>query len=367
MIALALAVPATAAGEVTLEQVGTFAQPTYVTAPRGDTARIFVVEKAGTIRVVKDGSVLAKPFADLTARVTSTGERGLLSIAFAPDYDASGRLYAYFTNLDGDIEVDELRRSPADANLADPSYRRTVFTVAHRFAANHNGGQLQFGPDGLLYAGTGDGGGGGDPQGNAQNPASKLGKLLRIDPAKAGAQPEIVALGLRNPWRFSFDRWTGDRIIADVGQGQVEEVDFNGGDGANFGWNRFEGDQLYNPQTVIQGPVVDPVVTHRHSEGWCSITGGYVVRDVAVPELFRRYVYGDFCKGEIYAVSLPDGEPAPTGLKVPALSSFGEDGCGRVYAASLGGPVYRLTTRGLCVLVPSWASRGRSAIARSTH
>src|SRR4051794_15732943 len=345
-VAAALAAPGGAQAAVSLVKVGDFSNPVYVTAPPGDASRVLVVERPGTVRLLRDGALATAPFIDLTDRVLSGGERGLLSIAFAPDYATSGLVYAYFTNSDGDIEIDELHRSGANPDVAGSP--RSVVTVAHRSAPNHNGGQLQFGPDGKLYAGTGDGGGAGDPDGNAQNDASMLGKLLRVNPAGGAA---VFAKGLRNPWRFSFDRATGDLVIADVGQDAVEEVDFAPapglGAGANYGWDRFEGDTVYDNSVRISGPVVSPVLVHRHDDGWCSITGGYVVRDPDVPELAGRYLYGDYCKGALYSATLPGaGDDAPVGLTIPSLSGFGEDASGRVYAASLDGPVYRLAGSG---------------------
>jgi hypothetical protein len=351
-VALAAALaPAARGAPVTLAQVGTFSEPLYVTAPAGDT-RVFVVQKLGLIKIVKNGAVLPTPFIDLSQRQTASGgEQGLLSMAFAPDYASSGLFYVYFTNPAGNIQVDELRRSADNPDVADPGYRRLVLEVPHPGQTNHNGGNLQFGPDGLLYAGTGDGGGGGDPNGNAQNTASNLGKLLRVDPRQAGAAPAQFAIGLRNPWRFSFDRQTGDLSIGDVGQNAVEEVDFapapNRGQGANYGWNRFEGNTQFGASNDRNG-LTFPVITHNHSDGWCSITGGYVVRDPLLPELAGRYVYGDYCKGDLYAATLATGasDDAPLGLHVASLSSFGEDACGQVYATSLDGPVYRLSSGG---------------------
>jgi glucose/arabinose dehydrogenase len=351
-IAVTLAVPSAAPAALTLAQIGTFASPVYVTAPPGDAARIFVVEKGGTIRIFRDGTTLGTPFLDITSRVNSAAnERGLLSMAFAPDYANSGLFYVYYTDQNGDLNVDEFHVS-ANRDVADPASRRQVFSppIQHRQFDNHNGGQLQFGPDGLLYAGTGDGGSGGDPNGNAQNPNSMLGKLLRIDPRIRDATPSIFALGLRNPWRFSFDRQTGDLVIGDVGQGRVEEVDFAAapgrGEGANYGWNRFEGNEDFSTGQPVTNPppgFTFPVITHTHSDGWISITGGYVVRDTNVPELMGRYVYGDFGKGDLWSATLPGAsDDRATGLHVASLSSFGEDACGRVYAASLNGPVYRI-------------------------
>src|SRR3954451_4554490 len=211
---------------VHLRRIGTFASPTYLTSPPGDKRRLFVVEQAGTIREIRDGRKLAKPFLDIHSQVLSGGERGLLSMAFAPDYAKSGLYYVYYTGHDGDIHVEEL-----------PS-RRQLVRIEHSTYPNHNGGQLQFGPDGRLYAGTGDGGGGGDPFRNAQNPKRLLGKILRFDAARR--KPQVFAIGFRNPWRFSFDRATGDVVIADVGQDKYEEVDFAKRGtlgGTNFGWS----------------------------------------------------------------------------------------------------------------------------------
>ena len=345
---------ASSAQAATLTQVGgtTFSSPVYVAAPPGDTSRLFVVEQAGTIRLIKDGVTQSTPFLDISSLVIAGGERGLLSMAFAPDYATSGLYYVYFTNQsgNGDIEVDEFRRSGGNPDVSDPAPRRTLFTIEHSEFGNHNGGQLQFGPDGLLYAGTGDGGSGGDPHGNAQNPNSNLGKLLRIDPTDNAATPAVFAFGLRNPWRFSFDRQTHDLIIGDVGQGREEEIDFAAapglGQGANYGWNRFEGDLTYpdgNPVSAFPSDVVGPVITHTAASGWHAIVGGYVVRDPALTDLAGRYLYGDEVKGELWSATLPKAcDDAFTGLRVSHVSGFGEDASGHVYAASLDGPIYRL-------------------------
>src|SRR4051812_24307401 len=220
LVAVTMALVAgSSAQAATLAQVGTFSSPVYVTGAPGDTSRQFVVEQGGTIRVIRDGVTLSNPFLDITSRVLSGGERGLLSVAFPPDYQASRRFYVYYTNRpNGDIEVDEYQRAANNPDVAAGPTKQPLFTIPHSEFPNHDGGQLQFGPGGLLYVGTGDGGSGGDPHGNAQNRASNLGKLLRIDPRQPGAQPEQFAIGLRNPWRFSFDRQTGDLAIADVGQ-----------------------------------------------------------------------------------------------------------------------------------------------------
>jgi glucose/arabinose dehydrogenase len=352
---------------VRLLLLGRFNEPTYVTAPRGDRRR-FVVEREGRIRVVQGGRVLPRPFLDISDRVTTGGESGLLSMAFAPDYVSSHRFWVYYTDNEGFIQIDQFRTPAGTPNRADPGSRRSVIRVPHhRF--NHKGGQLQVGPDGMLYAGFGDGGSGGDPDENAQNLGRMLGKLIRIDPrpgggytvpssnpfrGRAGALPEIYAYGLRNPYRFSFDRRLGSLIIGDVGQSSVEEIDFvpgrSGGraprGGSNFGWDTFEGRSRYESGSAPGH--APPVLQHTHNEGFCAITGGYVIRD---PSLGRgwtgRYVYGDYCDGTLRLARLrrPTASSTPTRLKVNSLVSFGEDGRGRVYAVSLDGPVYRLGRR----------------------
>jgi glucose/arabinose dehydrogenase len=339
----------------------------FVTAPPGDRRRLFVVEQAGRVRVLVGGRLRATPFLDIRGQVTAGGEQGLLSIAFAPDYATSRRFYVYFTDRSGDQRVVEYRRASRDR--ADAGSARLVLKMDDE-ENNHNGGLLLFGPDRRLYIGTGDGGGAGDehgPRGNAQNLGSLLGKLLRIDPAQAGSEPyrvpadnpfvgrggargEIYSYGLRNPWRYSFDRRTGDLAIGDVGQNEVEEIDFvrrGRGRGANFGWRPFEGRSRYAPGESAPGHV-PPVITRSHGDGWCSITGGVVVRDPRLPALRGRYVFGDFCKGRILSARLSAGRARSvraTPLKVDSLSSFGEDARGRVYAVSLGGSVFRLAAR----------------------
>jgi glucose/arabinose dehydrogenase len=356
--------PAGARG-VRLRRIGRFASPTYVTAPRADRSRLFVVERAGTIRLIRDGRRLSRPFLDIRGSVSTGGERGLLSMAFARDYASSGRFYVYFTDNRGDIRIQEYARSGGDPDVAAGGSARNVLTVGHRRFANHNGGQLQVGPDGMLWIGTGDGGGGGDPFGSGQDRGTLLGKLLRIDPrpgggrsyriprnnpfrGRSGARPEIWAYGLRNPWRFSFDRRTGALNIADVGQGAQEEVNFRRrrGRGANYGWNVFEGRRRYRSGRAPGH--VRPVLVQSHSNGSCSITGGYVVRDRRLSGLFGRYVYGDLCRSRLRSAVLRRGRARgdrPMRVSVGSLVSFGEDAAGRVYAVSINGPVYRLDPR----------------------
>jgi glucose/arabinose dehydrogenase len=351
----------TGQGGVRLEKVGSFDQPVYVTQPAGERNDLFVVEQPGRVVVVRNGKVSSKPFLDVSGQVSCCGEQGLLSIAFAPDYRQSGHVYADFTDTAGDTRVVEYTRSSSDPLTVDPATARTVLAVNQPYP-NHNGGQLQFGPDGDLYVGLGDGGSEGDPNRLGQDLSTPLAKILRITPSggvpkdnpfvgRAGARPETFAYGLRNPWRFSFDSRTGDLWIGDVGQDNWEEVDgitFRDAAGANFGWSAFEGDQPFNSDQHAAG-AVRPVLTYSHANG-CSVTGGYVVRDRSLPTLYGRYLYGDFCNGVLRSFTAIPGRPATDdralGLQVPSLSSFGLDSAGHVYATSLNGPVYRLVASG---------------------
>ena len=362
------AAAAPAAGGVKLVSVGKFNMPLYVTAPPKDLRRVMVVQQGGRISVVRDGKSLGRPFLDISSRVTAGGEQGLLGLAFSPDYAKSGLFYVYFTRRDGKQEVAELRRATSDR--ANAGSIRSVLVMDDP-EANHNGGQLNFGPDGLLYIGTGDGGGGGDQHGtigNAQNLGSLLGKILRINPrrsgskaysvpasnpfvGRAGARREVYSYGLRNPWRFSFDRVAGDLIIGDVGESAVEEIDFTTIEqarGGNFGWRVREGNRQFSDESV--DGAIEPVIVRTHDEGWCSVTGGYVVRDPALSSLRGKYLYGDFCKGIIYGARLSSsgasGNARVAGLpQIAALSSFGEDARGRIYVVSLGGAVSRIAAR----------------------
>ena len=352
---------------VRLLLLGRFDQPTYITSPPRDRRR-FVVEREGRIRIVQRGRVLRRPFLDISNRVTTGGESGLLSTAFARDYRTSRRFWVYYTDREGFIQIDQFRAGAGTPNRADPASRRSVIRVPHhRF--NHKGGQLQVGPDGYLYAGFGDGGGGGDPDENAQNLGRMLAKLIRIEPKpdggytippdnpfrnRAGALPEIYAYGLRNPYRFSFDRRTGSLTIGDVGQDEIEEIDFipgrSGGrqprGGYNFGWDSFEGRNRYESGSAPGA--IAPVLQHTHSSGFCSITGGYVIRDRSLGRGWTgRYIYGDYCDGTLRLAALrrPNARTKPTRMHVDGLVSLGEDSRGRVYAISLNGPVYRIGRR----------------------
>jgi glucose/arabinose dehydrogenase len=352
---------------VRLLLLGRFDEPTYVAAPRGDKRR-FVVEREGRIRVVQGGRVLGTPFLDIADRVTTGGESGLLSMAFAGDYSQSRRFWVYYTDNQGFLQIDQFRASASNRNRADPGSRRSVIRVPHH-RSNHKGGQLQVAPDGTLLAGFGDGGAGGDPDENAQNLSRMLGKLIRIRPNpnggysipadnpfrnRPGARPEIYAYGLRNPYRFSFDRRRGDLTIGDVGQDEIEEIDFvrgrSGGraprGGDNFGWDTFEGRSRYESGTAPGH--LPPVLQHTHGQGFCSITGGYVIRDRSLGRgWYGRYVYGDYCDGTLRLSRLrrPSASTRATRLSVSNLVSFGEDSRGRVYAVSLDGPVFRIGRR----------------------
>jgi len=355
-------------GGVRLVEIGEFEQPVYVTQPPGEDRDLYVVEKGGRIvRVGGDGGD-AETFLDLADEVSTGSEQGLFSVAFAPDFRRSGLFYVDYTDVDGDTRVVELRAT-GDPPRADPDSRRELIRIEQPFP-NHNGGLVLFGPDDLLYVGTGDGGAGGDPQRNALDLGSPLGKILRIDPRpqggagsrpyaipasnpfvdEPGARGEVYSYGLRNPWRFSFDRRTGWLSIGDVGQDSFEEVDLVGRDkgrGANFGWSAFEGDQQFNEDQEAPG-AIPPVLTYP-LDGACAVTGGYVVRDRSLATLYGRYLYGDLCEGQLRSFTAKPGRPAsddrPLGVEVPQVSSFGEDDRGRVYAVSLNGPVYRLAPR----------------------
>jgi glucose/arabinose dehydrogenase len=354
---------ARASGGVRLVRVGTFQSPLYVTSPPGDTRRLFVVEQTGKVWMLLGGKRQRKPFLDVSANIVSGGEQGLLSIAFAPDYERSGRFYVDFTDRHGDTRVQQFRRSKRNPNRADRSTRRQVLFVRQPYP-NHNGGLLLFGPDRLLYVGLGDGGSGGDPENRAQNPDSLLGKILRIDPRQGGGyrsprsnpfagrpgRNEIYAYGLRNPWRFSFDRRNGDLYIGDVGQDAFEEIDYaprGAARGRNFGWSCFEGGHRYDDSRRCPGATA-PVLDYGRDHGECSVTGGIVVRDPSLAALAGRYLYGDYCRGQLRSFRIERGranDDRALGPHVPELSSFGEDASGCVYATSLNGPVYRLKAR----------------------
>jgi glucose/arabinose dehydrogenase len=342
--------------------------PDGITNAGDGSGRLFINEQAGKVRVVSAAGALSPtPFLDLTSRIKLGGERGLLGLAFHPHFATNRRLFVDYTRArDGGTVVSELRAS-ADGSRVDPSSERIILFVPQPFA-NHNGGQLAFGPDGYLYIGLGDGGSGGDPYGNGQNRHVLLGKILRIDvdgphaagkaygippdnPFAAGGfapgegRPEVWAYGLRNPWRFSFDRITGDLYIGDVGQNAWEEIDRQPLDppgGANYGWNLMEGNHCFLSGCDPTGLTM-PIAEYSHVLG-CSVTGGYVYRGTAQPALRGMYIFGDYCSGRLFTVHSEDGAlttrtVAESGLNI---SSFGEDEAGELYLVDLRGGLYRV-------------------------
>jgi glucose/arabinose dehydrogenase len=384
--------PSAAAAAIALQPVASgFERPIHITHAGDGSGRLFVVEQAGIIHILAaDGTRLAAPFLDISDRVRSPAsgggnEEGLLSVAFPPDYAASGLFYVYYTTADGNNRVARFGVT-ADANVADASREELILLLEHPGPSNHNGGQLAFGADGYLYIGTGDGGGGGDPRGNGQNRATLLGKLLRIDVSQPtaspgdhqtylpciakeestptssapyrippdnpfvndpNARPEIWAYGLRNPWRFTFDRQTADLWIADVGQGQYEEIDWqpaSSSGGENYGWNVMEGSHCYNAATCEQNGLVLPVAEYDHGQG-CSVTGGFTYRGSDYPAFQGIYFYADFCSGKIWGLQNNAGwqsdELLSSGMNI---SSFGEAENGELYLADMtGGGIYQMT------------------------
>lgn len=363
--------------------------PVLLTHAGDNSGRAFIVQRAGQIRIWKSGALQPGAFVDISGKVLCCGEQGLLGLAFPPDFAVRKHFYVYYTNKNGDNQVSRFKVGN-NPDQADPASETLILYLSHPVNTNHNGGQIAFGPDGYLYIGTGDGGGGGDPQGNAQNPASLLGKILRIDvgdrPApiapqmsfrfylpliargssgsnpylipsdnpyvgQASYRPEIWALGLRNPWRFSFDRSTGDLYIADVGQEQMEEVNFqpaNNRGGQNYGWDILEGTQCFTPSTGCTPPsgYVAPVATYTHGSDNCSVTGGFVYRGSAYPALRGIYFFADFCSGKIWEMQRQnqDWQTNLTQETVPHPSSFGENQAGELFILSLDGKLYQVQT-----------------------
>jgi glucose/arabinose dehydrogenase len=348
-----------------LVKVGGFKEPLYVTAPPGDRHRVMVVEQSGRIIELHNGR--RHTFLDIHGRVRDVVEQGLLSMAFAPDYAKSHLFYVFYTANDAKERVEEYRATTRDH--ASAASARTVLTEDDP-EENNNGGQLQFGPDGYLYIANGDGGGEeagpGDPHGehgNAQDLGSLFGKILRIDPRGSGPgdytvpasnpfhgdgqRPEIYAYGVRNPWRFSFDAKTGALIVADVGRGAAEEIDYfkrGQGLGANLGWRVWEGTHRYHPDEEAPGAVFPALEFNHTSDNFCAITGGYVSRDPKVKATYGRYLFADFCHGWIFTAHLgqPTATASKTSLAVPELASFGQDARGRVYVVSIAGRVFRI-------------------------
>lgn len=341
-----------------------FSQPVDLADPNDGSGRLLIVEQGGVIRIIENGAVSGEPFLDLTDRVGSNGsEQGLLGMALDPEYANNGIFYLNYTDLDGDTVVSRFQRV-AEGVLGDPGSEQKLFTVDQPFA-NHNGGDLEFGPDGMLYIGLGDGGSAGDPRGNAQNANQVLGKMLRIDVrgkdsytipadnpyASGGGSQEVWALGLRNPWRYSFDRVTGDFYIADVGQNQYEEVDFlpaGSAGGANFGWDFREGQHEYEGSVPGGLDLIDPIFEYDHGQG-CSITGGYVYRGSQLPEFYGIYLVADYCTGYIWGLLRDSGGGWLSQLLWDVdgtVSSFGQDSSGELYRLDhSGGTVYQLVRR----------------------
>jgi glucose/arabinose dehydrogenase len=350
------------------EVVSGLARPIYLTNAGDGSNRLFVLEQAGRIMLVADGAVQSIPFLDISDIVsqeilTSYSEQGLLGLAFHPNYAENGQFFVHYSDINGDTVIARYQVSPDNPNTADPTSAEVIFTHPQPYR-NHNGGQIEFGPDGYLYIALGDGGSQGDPENNAQNPASLLGKILRVDvdsdspygiPAdnpiatvNPELAPEIWALGLRNPYRFSFDSATGDLYIADVGQNQWEEINFQeagSAGGQNYGWRVFEASQPYSGEADPGGTIL-PVAEYNHSSG-CSVTGGYVYRGASLPALQGVYLFGDWCSGNMWA-TYPDADGAwqtiefMTGTGM-AISAFGEDDSSELYVLDYGGRILKLT------------------------
>ena len=340
--------------------------PVFLTAPTGDVGRLFIVEQGGLIRILNslDGTPRATPFLDVAGLIVTGGEQGLLGMAFDPNYAGNGRFYIYYTNTAGDIVIARYGVS-TNPDIANAGAQAILKTIAHPTNQNHNGGMLAFGPDGCLYAGIGDGGGSGDPNGNAQNTNSLLGKILRLDPETGsacgtdnpfangtGGAPEVWSFGLRNPWRFSFDRSTGVLYIGDVGQDQREEVDAvvgpNAGQGVNFGWNIMEGFACFNPPSGCNSSgLTPPILDYSHDAGACSVTGGYVYRGTLNPAVNGSYFYADYCAGFVRSFQLQGGRPSSQNtwpLLSPGgqITSFGEDARGELYILTQTGGLSRI-------------------------
>lgn len=378
LLANGLLAPASAGAAVTpsrihlgLTQIATgLSQPLLVTNAGDGSGRLFVVEQTGKIRIVKNGAVAAVPFLNLSASVSSGGERGLLGLAFHPNYESNGKLYVSYTDLNGNSVIREYHVLATNPDLVNGSSGRTILRLRQPYP-NHNGGNIAFGPDGDLYIGFGDGGSAGDPGNRAQNLGVLLGKLLRIDVnRRTGTLPygipsdnpfvgrsgldQIWAYGLRNPWRWSFDRATGDLWIGDVGQNTWEEVDRalashgrNAGRGLNFGWRVMEASHCSSPSTgCSRSGKTLPLTEYAHTNGRCSITGGYVYRGSAYPDLIGAYLFADYCSGEIWYVDRGAARRATPirALDTNALiTSFGQDEAGELYLTDANGTVYRLT------------------------
>ncbi len=346
---------------VTLQQVGgRFRNPVHLASPPGDS-RLFIVEQAGRIIVVKNGTAASEPFLDISSRVKSGGEQGLLSMAFHPNYRSNGQFFVNFTDKEGDTRVERFTVT-SNPDVANESSMKLVFEVDQPYS-NHNGGHILFGLDGMLYIGMGDGGSGGDPHGNGQNPRALLGKMLRINvnrgepysipvgnPYADGSQgrQEVWAIGLRNPWRFAFDRPTGLLYIADVGQNQYEEVHVEPASraGLNYGWKKMEGDQCYGSSSCNRDGLQIPQLVYNHSGGGCSITGGFVYRGRRIPSIVGHYFYSDYCAGWLRSFRFENGRAVDRREwkteDIGHVVSFGEDANGELYIVAENGRVWRI-------------------------
>jgi glucose/arabinose dehydrogenase len=318
--------------------------PLYVTSAPGEPNNLYVVEQNGRIRVLVRGKLRASPFLNVAPMISSGGERGLLGLAFHPKYAKNRRLFVHYTDRNGDTRLVEYR---SNGQRVLPNTRRVLIAEEQPYP-NHNGGQLAFGPDGLLYIGLGDGGSGGDPHNNGQTFRNMLAKIWKLNVDRRGARPQLVGYGLRNPWRFSFDRATGDLYIGDVGQNEWEEIDYvaRADRGVkNFGWAVYEGREQYsNRQLLDVGELVSPIHVYGRGDG-CTVIGGYVYRGRSVRSLSGRYLFGDYCAGTIWSLRVENGNAVGVrreGIRVSSLSSFGEDARGELYAVSLDGTVYRI-------------------------
>ena len=377
--ALLSAAVASAQPAITLTPLGSggvVSAPLHVATPHDGTGRLFVVSQEGVIKIWKNGAYLSTPFLDITSLVTYSDEQGLLSMDFHPDYATNGYFYVYYVDkltTPGSVTIARYSVSAGNPDVADPASAQILLVIPNPFDDTHRGGRLEFGPDGYLYAGIGDSGGVGDPDNRAQNTSSLFGKLLRIDVNGTGAIPcgqsdpmpyaippsnpfvgvagaceEIWAYGFRNPWRYSFDRQTGDMFIADVGEDSWEEIDFQpagDGGGENYGWRKMEGDHCYNPPTNCDdGTLVHPIMEYPHSATRCAVIGGFRYRGTLIPDLVGMYVFGDLCSGEVFGATLSGGTWSFVTLKdtTYVLSGFGEDDAGELYLTNLSGLVYRL-------------------------
>jgi glucose/arabinose dehydrogenase len=357
--------PPPATGSLSLRTVRSgLSFPVFLTAVPGDTSRLFVIEKPGRIRIIKSGTLLTTPFLNLTGQLSGDTEQGLLGLAFDPNYAVNGRFFVFYTDPSWDLHVVRFHVSTTDPDIADSTPDGNVITIPHPGETNHNGGMIAFAPDGMLYVGVGDGGGANDPNGNGQDRTDLLGCLLRLDvsgsagysvpadnPFSSPNRPEIWSYGLRNPWRFSFDRQNGDLYVGDVGQGDHEEVDVatatsGRGRGLNFGWNIMEGLSCFNPSSNCNRTGLTlPVLDYDHGQG-CSITGGYVYRGPAIPWLNGTYFYADYCSGWVRSFKWVGGQVTESSswasLAVTNPTSFGQDANGELYICTQGGTVYKI-------------------------